>query len=134
MSLIDKLPLDDHIPVIITGIGATNVINALKDLPKDSMIYNIGYAGCPNMPIGSMVQIGKARLFHKVDYADPIYEIGDGLTCYTSTDFVSDGASPGCVYDMELAYICALGFQYVRSYKVISDNCNYSQYKQMTNV
>ena len=102
-------------------------------MPRDSFIYNIGYAGCPNVPIGTMVQIGKARLFHQVDYNEIIYEIGDGMTCYTSTDFVTEGAYPGCVYDMELAIICAMGFQYVKSYKVISDNCNYQQYKQTTN-
>ena len=133
VSLVDRLPIDLHLPIIITGVGATNVINALKDLPRDSFIYNIGYAGCPNVPIGTMVQIGKSRLFHQVDYNEIIYEIGDGMTCYTSTDFVTEGVSYGCVYDMELAIICAMGFQYVKSYKVISDNCNYQQYKQTTN-
>lgn len=133
LPLIDKIALDLHLPVIITGIGGTNVINALKDLPKDSVIYNIGYAGCPNVPIGTMVQIGKSKLFHKVEYEEQVYEIGEGMTCYTSTDFVTEGVRPGCVYDMELAFICSLGFSFVRAYKVISDNCNYSQYKQTTN-
>lgn len=132
LSLVDRLPLDNHLPVIITGVGGTNVINALKDLPRDSVIYNIGYAGCPNVPVGTMVQIGKSKLFHKVEYMEQTYEIGDGMPCYTSTDFVTEGVSPGCVYDMELAFICSLGFSFVRAYKVISDNCNYNQYKETT--
>ena len=32
---------------IVTGVGGTNVIRALKDLPKDALIHNIGYAGMP---------------------------------------------------------------------------------------
>lgn len=132
LPLVGRLPLDFHLPVIITGVGGTNVINALKDLPKDSVIYNIGYAGCPDIPIGSMVKIGKSRLFHQVDYEEQVYEIGEGATCYTSTDFVTYGVEPGCIYDMELAFICSLGFSIVRAYKVISDNCNYSQYKETT--
>ena len=130
LPLVGLLALDHQLPVIITGVGATTVIYALKDLPKDTMIYNIGYAGCPDVPIGTIVEIGKAKLFHKVDYNEQTFDIGDGMTCYTTTDFVTDGASPGCVYDMELAIICALGFRYVKSCKVISDNCNYSQYKK----
>lgn len=133
VTLLDMLPIDQVLPIIITGVGATNVINALKDIPRDSFIYNIGYAGCPNVPIGTMVQIGRARLFHQVDYQEQTYELGEGMPCYTSTDFVTSDVKQGCVYDMELAIICALGFQSVRSYKVISDNCNYSQFKQTLN-
>ena len=41
LPLVGLLALDHQLPVIITGVGATNVIYALKDLPKDTMIYNI---------------------------------------------------------------------------------------------
>lgn len=41
VSLVDRLPIDLHLPIIITGVGATNVINALKDQSKADVSVNI---------------------------------------------------------------------------------------------
>lgn len=128
LPLVDRLPFAQPCPVIITGVGATNVIEALKNLPRDSEIYSIGYAGSPNIMQGNMVKVGRCLLQHSVDYAERVYDLGEGVTCYTGTDFQKADIKPGCVYDMELAIICSLGFR-VRAYKVVSDQCDYEQYK-----
>lgn len=52
------------------------------------------------------------------------------VPCYTSLDFVTANMvdTNPCVFDMELALICAMGFE-VDSIKVVSDNLNYKQFK-----
>lgn len=53
------------------------------------------------------------------------------IKCYTSNDFVlnTDIKEP-CVFDMELAYIMALGFKRVKSIKIVSDNLSIKEYEQ----
>ena len=41
--------------IIVTGVGAINVMHTLRDLPRDAKIINIGYAGSANYAIGSAV-------------------------------------------------------------------------------
>ena len=36
-------------PIIVTGIGGLNVIHALRDVPRETPIYNVGYVGS-NVP------------------------------------------------------------------------------------
>lgn len=62
--------------ILVTGIGPTNVIKALKDVPKETSILNIGYAGSPNIPIGTEVIVGQVQLYHKTPYEEPIFNIG----------------------------------------------------------
>lgn len=133
LHLVKELKFD-HLPILITGVGGMNVINALKDIPRDTEILNIGYAGSNKLDIGTIVKVNRVNTFHpSVDF----YEcntnnltIGD-YTCYTSTDFVThcDIEEP-CVFDMELAFICALGFKIVRSIKKVSDNLSLKQYEK----
>lgn len=119
--------------VIVTGVGGANVIQALKDLPRDSDIFNVGYCGSLYYPIGATVWVRESRLWHpNVCYDEttfPIKGYGDVL-CLTAGDFLLDGTSlpDKTVVDMELAYIAAFGFEKVVSVKFVSDNLNLKQY------
>ncbi|MBQ3298572.1 MAG: hypothetical protein IJP71_05630 [Lachnospiraceae bacterium] len=120
--------------IIKTGVGGINVIETLKHYPKWLKIINFGYAGSNNIPVGTEVSIGFCQSYHpNTEYLEPAYIINDKesqIWCYTSKDFVlhTDVKEP-CVFDMELAYICALGFKNVKSIKIISDNLNMKSYE-----
>ena len=115
---------------IITGAGALNVINSLKGMDLDTPILNIGYAGSNSLPIGSRVRVGKVMLYHpNVDIDEPVYVLDGKINCYTSNDFVlSTEIREPCVFDMELAFIMALGFRNVISEKVVSDNLSLKEF------
>lgn len=119
------------IPIIVTGIGGTNVIKALNHLPKTIKILNIGYAGSNYLPIGTEVRVGKCKLHHPhVKYKEELYKLEGDTLCFTSTDFVIESTcQTPCVYDMELAFICALGFK-VEAIKIVSDNLNLKEYEE----
>lgn len=58
--------------IIVTGVGAINVMHTLRDLPRDAKIINIGYAGSANYAIGSAVCVNEVRLNHPcVTYPEP---------------------------------------------------------------
>ena len=120
-------------PVIVMGMGGMNVIRALKNLPKDEEIVNIGYAGSNHIAVGEVVEVGTAQLLHeKFEYEEEIAKTLDYLKskipCYTSSDFVTQtNIKEPCVFDMELAYICAM-FDKVKSIKVVSDNLDMHAY------
>lgn len=124
------------VPVLITGVGALNIIEALKDVPRDTKILNFGYCGSSHFLKGARVFINKCDLYHPgVNYLEPLYKLDrhnyvdlPKATCHTVTDFWNGPGDEGCVYDMELAFICALGFNDVISIKTVSDNCNIEQY------
>lgn len=120
---------------IVTGVGGTNVIRALKDLPKDALIHNIGYAGSDYYPIGAVRQIGYSRLFHpNVEFDERTFRLAGPAEdlCLTAGDFVlgPEGLPEKAIVDMELAYICALGFETVIAFKYISDNLSLEQYEK----
>ena len=50
-KLVDELGYS-HYPIVVTGIGAINVIKSLKNISRDEEIVNIGYAGSNHLPIG----------------------------------------------------------------------------------
>lgn len=118
--------------VLVTGVGATNVIKALKDVDKATKIKNIGYAGSNNISIGTVVTIGSCEIYREnTDYVTDCYKLPGKCKCYTSNDFVTHTSiHDDCVFDMELAIICALGFNDVESIKVVSDNLNYKEYEE----
>lgn len=122
-----------HFPVIITGVGAINVIKALSGISRDAEIINYGYAGSTNLVIGETYKVGEVCLYHpNVTYCEPHMECDShcAITCYTSCDFVlKSEITKSCVFDMELAYIVAMGFKKVTAYKTVSDNLNYEQYE-----
>jgi hypothetical protein len=119
--------------IIKTGVGALNVINKLKDLDRNAPIINFGYVGSNNIKVGTEMQIAKSKLYHpNVEYKEQEYKLeSTGTTCYTSNDFVlnTDIKEP-VVFDMELAYIMALGFKNVKSIKIVSDNLSLKEYEE----
>ena len=124
-------------PLVVTGIGGINVIRSLKTFPKDEEIVNIGYAGSNHLPLGEKVVVGRSALLHELfKYEEKIGETMDypksKTICYTSTDFVTKtNIEEPCVFDMELAYICAM-FDKVKSIKVVSDNLDLHAYEKCT--
>lgn len=121
--------------VIVTGVGGLNVIAALKKLKKKSRIINIGYVGSNSYDVGTRVVVGCSSLYHpNVRYESPVYyPVGfdakffaeKNVTCFTSNDFVTfTRIKTPVVFDMELAFICSLGFKEVVSFKKVSDRLN----------
>ena len=124
-----------HQKIVQTGVGPLNVIETLRKYPKWTKIINFGYAGSKTIPIGTEVKIGYSASYHpKVYYLDMAYILDNeesDVWCYTQADFIEpEEAEENAVYDMELAYICALGFKDVKSIKIISDNCNQEEYNK----
>lgn len=129
-------------PIIITGVGALNVIEALKDVPKDTKIINIGYAGSKDLEPGKFYMVDCVTLYHpNVPYFEPLYHIKkdspygilddqfETKTCYTGSDFVLETKLGNCLFDMELAYIAALGFKSILAFKYVSDNLDLQEYR-----
>ena len=118
--------------IIKTGVGGLNVIKTLINIPKDTPITNFGYVGSNIIPIGTEIKVGKSKLYHShVTYDEPYYILLEGdILCYTSNDFVlqTDINEP-VVFDMELAYIMALGFTNVQAIKIVSDTLNLDEYE-----
>lgn len=90
---------------IVTGVGYANVFGALKSVPRDRQIINIGYAGSNKIPVGKLCNIAVVENYHpNTSYeSDKIYILEDdgvinGYVCYTSNDFVSKQASKIHVY------------------------------------
>lgn len=125
-----------ELETIVTGVGGTNVIRALKGIPQDSQIYNVGYCGSQMYPVGTVIWVNHCRLWHpNVTFQERTFELAEsssGITCYTAGDFVLQGDElpPYSVVDMELAYIAAFGFSRLASVKYVSDCLDYDQYKQ----
>lgn len=126
--------------VIVTGVGALNVLRALRDEPRDEEIVNIGYVGSNILPIGTICSPEEVRLYHpNVDYTERWLEIDsysevEHPVCYTSTDFVTENNVPvAAIFDMELAFIVGMGFKNVKSLKKVSDNLSVKQYEETIN-
>lgn len=120
--------------IIKTGVGGINVVRRLKRLPKWLKIINFGYVGSNNIPVGTEIKVGECRLYHpNVIYNEVEYMLDKESTikCFTSCDFVlkTDIKKP-CVFDMELAFIMALGFKNVESIKIVSDNLSLKDYEE----
>lgn len=130
-------------PILVTGVGALNVIKSLKDLPRDTEIFNIGYAGSANFAVGTIVEVTEVRLNHpNVQYDEPKYMLESlpasivnetdmqKAICYTGVDFVLQSDYKDCVFDMELAFICGIGFERIHAIKYVSDNLSLHQYRE----
>ena len=118
--------------ILKTGVGGINILNTLKEADKWQKITNFGYVGSNIIPIGTEIKVGECKLYHpNVEYEEPIYKLDGNITCYTSNDFVLETKiKEPVVFDMELAYILALGFKNVESIKIVSDNLSLSQYEE----
>lgn len=131
--------------ILVTGVGAINVMHVLRDVPRNSQIINIGYAGSANYEIGSVVSVTEVRLNHPcVTYPEPkllLNIVNDDYlkvpstcqksVCYSNTDFVLQSDYKDCVFDMELAYIAAMGFENLVSLKIVSDNLSLHDYREV---
>ncbi len=119
-------------PVIITGVGALNIITTLRDFPRSTPIHNVGYAGSNKLPIGARCRIGKVKAYHpSACFEDREYVLDGSIPCYTAGDFVTSAdIDEPCVFDMELAYILALGFYNVTAEKIVSDNLSMEEYEE----
>lgn len=123
-----------NMEVIVTGVGALNIMKSLMNVPRDSELINVGYAGAPNIPVGTQVEVGAVHLLHpNVTYPEPEFMLSGNVPCYTSTDFVLASDYRDCVFDMELAFICGMGFKSVRSIKFVSDNLDLDKYHESSN-
>ena len=128
--------------IIFTGVGAINVIRALQTLPRDAELLNIGYAGSANFDIGTWVEVTEVRLNHpNVTYPEPELKLQitnhkslmvKQAICYSNCDFVLQSDYKDSVFDMELAYIAALGFKHLHSLKYVSDNLSLHAYHDLT--
>lgn len=128
------VPPDTNEEILITGIGAANVILALKNIDRKTPIHNIGYAGADGLPIGTRVRVGDCMLYHPNagSYLEPNYSLDGDVPCFTAGDFVTEnrtGVTP-CLFDMELAYIIAMGFENVTAEKIVSDNLSTDEYNK----
>ena len=139
----EQLGLDlSDAEIIFTGVGAINIIRSLQSLDRDAELYNIGYAGSANFDVGTWVEVSEVRLNHpNVTYPEPELKIPNlqsplsncrRAICYTNTDFVLASDYKDCVFDMELAFIAALGFTHLHSLKYVSDNLSLHAYHELT--
>ncbi len=128
--------------LIFTGVGAINIIRSLQHLDREAELINIGYAGSANFDLGTWVEVTEVRLNHpNVTYKEPELKISNQQStinnvkqapCFTSTDFVLASDYKDCVFDMELAFIAALGFTNLHSYKYVSDNLSLHAYHDLS--
>lgn len=120
--------------ILVTGVGGLNVYKALCDVDRNEQIINFGYCGSNLLPIGTEVSVGDCRLYHpNVEYEEKAFRIDGETTCLTSCDFVlKTEIKEPVVFDMELAFILAMGFQNVESIKIVSDNLSLKQYEELT--
>lgn len=130
IRILDMLPKLPRLPIIVTGVGGTNVVSALDRMDRDSEIINVGYAGSVDLTKGEIYQVRESRLHHRVPFLEKTFILPQGkVPCLTSTDFVTEGPT-GVLFDMELAFICAMGFKSVVAYKMVSDHCNLEEYEE----
>ncbi len=129
--------------IIFTGVGGINIIRSLADVDREAEVFNIGYAGSANFDLNSWVEVTEVRLNHpNVTYAEPVLHPETlpwkganrpvQAVCYTNTDFVLASDYKDCVFDMELAFIAALGFKHLHSFKYVSDNLSLHAYHELT--
>ena len=142
-----KRALEYGYKAVITGVGPTNVIRALKDIPdrRHVSVLNVGYCGSisEDRPIGHVCYIGFIWPNHPnldkkcggVEEALLSTSNGGDTTCITSSDFITSKDQLGyydrdAVVDMELAYIAAFDWGELDAVKYVSDHLNYKQYEQ----
>lgn len=137
---LDIMPglVDEADKVIVTGVGALNVWKALQNEPRDELIVNVGYCGSNVLPIGTLCSPEEVELYHpNVSYAEKDLEGLDAYIhmnhakCYTGIDFVTETKiKEPVIFDMELAFIVGMGFEYIRAVKKVSDNLSLKEYEE----
>ena len=139
----EQLGLDlSDAQIIYTGVGAINIIRSLQSLDREAELFNIGYAGSANFDLGTWVEVTEVRLNHpNVTYPEPELQLtpytlphtpAKQAICFSNCDFVLASDYKDCVFDMELAFIAALGFKNLHSFKYVSDNLSLHAYHDLT--
>lgn len=99
---------------------------------------NVGYCGSNTLPIGTLCSPEEVELYHpNVSYAEKDLEGLDAYVhmnhakCYTNIDFVTETKiKEPVIFDMELAFIVGMGFEYIRAIKKVSDNLSLKEYEE----
>ena len=135
-----KIPkeLKDVVKIVLLGWGETATIKTLSKMllngkfSKNDKFFNVGYVGSNEFPIGTVVKIGQV---FKENPSNTVQEYGlkkkkkSNVNCFSSINFVEQTKHVG-VFDMEL-YTLATFFPKIKSVKVVSDNLDYHEYKQV---
>ena len=135
-----KIPkeLKDDVKIVLLGWGETATIKTLSkillngEFNKNDKFFNIGYVGSNEFPIGTVVVVGSvSREVASHTVKEPSIKLNkeSKVKCYSSINFVETTKHTG-VFDMEL-YTLATFFPKIKSVKVVSDNLNYHEYKQV---
>lgn len=139
--------------IIQTGAGGPNTVTTLKDLDKSEPVLSIGFAGSNNLEVGTVAIIKDVALYHpNRTFEEKIYHLEHNIpddilrtlidsgkpqrvlreapvTCLTSNDLIENtNIEEPVVFDMELVYLPALGFEHVSAIKIVSDNLNLHEY------
>lgn len=135
-----KIPneLKQNTEIIILGYGGPAALRTLSKLLLDGKFnnndkfFNIGYVGSNEFPIGAVLSVGEShREFPSVKFPEETYTLDktSDVKCYTSIDFVEHTEHVG-IFDMEL-YTLACLFPNIKSIKIVSDNLNFKDWKQV---
>lgn len=140
LAILDNDTINKADKVLITGVGGQNAVKLLARYgePWNMDILNVGYAGSNKLEIGTKVQISTAKTHHLgVDFREDGVELDrleddlPSVPCYTASDFVTKTkVKEAAVFDMELAYLAALGFRHLYAIKQVSDKLNIKQYER----
>lgn len=137
----------DQYEIIETGAGGANTVAKLVDLDKTEPILSIGFACSNNLEVGTVAVIKDVALYHpNRTFEETVYQLEQNVpadiirtivetgkpqrmlretpvTCLTSSDTVEKTMIEGpVVFDTELVFLPALGFQHVSAIKIVSDN------------
>ena len=124
--------------IIILGYGGPAALRTLSKLLLDGKFnnndkfFNVGYVGSNEFPIGAVVRVGESlREFPSVKFEEKTYILDQEskVKCYTSIDFVEKTEHTG-IFDMELYTLASL-FPNIKSVKIVSDNLNFKDWKQV---
>lgn len=135
-----KIPkeLQNNTKIVLLGWGETSTIKTLSkmllngEFDKKDKFFNIGYVGSNEFPIGTVVIVGNVyREISSHTVKEPSVKLNkeSNVKCYSSLNFVESTKHTG-VFDMEL-YTLATFFPKIKSVKIVSDNLNYHEYKQV---
>lgn len=135
-----KIPagLEKETEIIVLGIGGPAILRTLSGLllngkfNNKDRFFNIGYVGSNEFLIGAVVSIGEScREFSSDRFPEGTYILDQEskVKCYTSIDFVEETKHTG-VFDMELYTLASL-FPNIKSVKIVSDNLNFKDWKEV---
>lgn len=125
--------------IVVLGEGFYNTIQGIKKakINKKTPLINFGTAGSRYFEIGAILTVDRVKLYHSIAILkDKTYKLTkrnvDPVVCFTNNDFTlkDDTHIKNAIFDMELYYLLALGYNVIKSVKVITDDLNYGQYKK----